>query len=403
MAEKKLKVYIASNVGIDYFFFLGKTIEDAGYYVEPIFLISELNYRRLAKASGFKKIWLRLKMYIFYPLYLLYRALTCKKESVFIITSNTFFSPVLTAMVLHLRNIKVFHLLYDLFPDALEIAGAFKPGTFLSKTIGKIMIKSQFKCDATVYLGEFLKAHAERRWGKARTSEIIDISTDLSLYTEGFVAEPPMDKLIIHYGGQLGHLHDAVSIIESIKYVCTSDISHLVEFNFYVSGAQAQFLEDSLKEFSVKIISAVPSSEWRKDIRNFHIGLVSLSPGGASVCLPSKTYGMMAGGMAILAICPAWSDLASLVNSLDAGYVINNSVYSNLTELDGADYAMKIIEKRDNNEIVDSFYTTIKTILDNKVLLNKKRENAYNGVRAQHDIHQLSEKWNKLIANVSED
>jgi len=401
MDKKKIKIYIASNVGMDYFLFLEKTLKDANYEVESIYLTTEINYRKLAKASGLKKIWLRLQMYVFYPILLFYKTLACDKHSVFVISSNTFFAPLLMSYILRLRKIKVIHLLYDLFPDALEIAGAFKPSTFLSNRIGNIISKSQCKCDATVYLGSFLKLHAERRWGKSRTSETIDISTDLALYTEDFNPVPPSEKLVIHYGGQLGHLHDAVSIVESIKYINNSEIAGLVEFNFYVSGAQAQFLENALKGYPVKVISAVPSSEWRKDIRNFHIGLVSLSPGGASVCLPSKTYGMMAGGMAILAICPEWSDLASLVKSIDAGYIVNNSVYSSASALNSGDYLENITKKRDIVEVVEDFYATIKTVLNHKDVLLEKRTNAYFGVRTKHDIHQLSEKWDKLIRDVS--
>ncbi|PYF75453.1 glycosyltransferase family protein [Pedobacter nutrimenti] len=401
MDKKKLKVYIASNVGIDYFFFLAKTLKEADYEVEPVFLITEVNYRKWTKASGLKKIWLRLQMYVFYPGLLLFKACICDKKSIFVITSNTFFAPVLMSYILHLRKVKVIHLLYDLFPDALEIAGAFRRSSFLSKGIGNIMRRSQAKCDATVYLGDFLKFHAEKRWGRSKSSETIDISTDLALYTESFVHNPPSSKLIIHYGGQLGHLHDAISIVESIKYIYTSDIADLVEFNFYVSGAQAQFVKNALKGYPIKVISAVPSYEWRKDIRNFHIGLVSLSPGGASVCLPSKTYGMMAGGMAILAICPEWSDLAVLVKSINAGYVVNNSIYSSSLELNDGDYLDNVAKKRSITEIVECFYTTVKTILNQKDLLLEKRTNAYKGVRAKHDVIQLSEKWDKLIRDVS--
>ena len=83
----------------------------------------------------------------------------------------------------------------------------------------------------------------------------------------------------------------------------------------------------------VKIRTAIDSEIWRKDIRNFHVGLVSLSPGGASVCLPSKTYSMMAGGLSIIGICPEWSDLANLIKEMDAGWVVNNSIYSSTSQL----------------------------------------------------------------------
>lgn len=399
MAEKKLDIYICSNVGIDYFFFLGRTISASGYTVKPIYLVSELSYRKLAKTNGVKKIWLRIKMYLLYPMLLVYKVLVAKRGSVFVVTSNNFFAPYLVHLFLKLKSGKVIHLLYDLYPDAIEMAGIIKPNSKSSSLIGNIMRKTLAKCDAAVYLGQFLRKHAESRWAKAPISETIDISTDLDLYTSIFNEEIKTEKIILHYGGQLGHLHDAVSLIESIKYVCSSDIAHLVEFNFYVSGAQAQFLEDSLKDFPIKIISAVPSSKWREDIQNFHIGMVSLSPGGASVCLPSKTYGMMAGGMAILAVCPEWSDLANLVKSLDAGWIINNSEFQNESELQGQelDYLNKLKTTKSAFSVAEDFYRNLKFIINNKSILNHKRKNAYNGVRKEHNIAKLGAKWDQLI------
>ena len=46
----KPKIYVASSVGIDYFFFLANTIRHAGYEVKELFLIGEDDYRRQARS-----------------------------------------------------------------------------------------------------------------------------------------------------------------------------------------------------------------------------------------------------------------------------------------------------------------------------------------------------------------
>lgn len=397
MDKQSLKVYTASSVGIDYFFFLNKTLESAGYEVEPLYLISETNYRKRAQSSGINKIWLRIQMYILYPLYLIYKGLTSSSNSTFIITSNTFFAPFLVKIVIKIKKGKVIHLLYDLFPDALEVAGTFGVDSLKSKLIGSITKRNQQSCDSVVYLGGFLKKHAESRWGKPRECAVIDISADLSSYKLGFNSSLNNRKLIMHYGGQLGYLHDASSIIDAVKFIYSSDIADMIEFNFYISGAQAQLITTALSEYPIKIISAVPSDQWRRDITGFDIGIVSLSPGGASVCLPSKTYGMMAGGMAIIGICPQWSDLSHLITGLDSGWVINNSPYEYEQELYNNDYLGNIRKKRSNQDIAQEFYDKIKFILKNRNLLSEKRQNAYYGTRNNFNIDNLGEKWAELI------
>lgn len=381
MDKQKLKIYTCSNVGMDYFLFLTRTVAQAGFDVVPIFLTSEADYRRLGKGKSISKLWLRLQMYVLYPIYLAWKVLFAKKNSIFIVSSNTFFAPYLVHLILKFRPGKLIHLLYDLYPDAIEIAGMIKPGSFISRSVGKIARRNLSGCHATVYLGEFLKKHAEDRWGKAPVSDVIDISTDLQLYAPDFRGDIDNSRIVLHYGGQLGYLHDADTLIACIKYVLGSSIADRVEFNFYVSGAQAAHLKESLAGYPVKVISAIPSAQWRQDIRNFHIGMVSLSPGGASVCLPSKTYGMMAGGMAILAVAPEWSDLATLISRMDAGWVISNA-------------------NKNSGDIALDFYSKLAAILDNTALLQQKRFNAFHNVRSFHGTDVLVHKWTQLIEKI---
>ena len=400
-SRKIKKVYICSNVGLDYFFFLCKTVQGVGFEVKPIYLLSEQKYRLLAKVRGVKKIWLRFQTYIIYPIVLFLRALFAKSGSVFIVTSNTFYAPLIIAFLLRFRNIKVIHLLYDLFPDAIEVAGKTAIDSKISKIVGKITELGQKYCDGTIYLGEFLNEHAELRWGKPQKSGIIHISTDLDLYHSEFNENLNSEKIIFHYGGQLGYLHDAISLIESVKSVFLTDLKDKVEFNFYVSGAQASFLENELNDYPIKIISAIPSNQWREDIRNFHIGLVSLTPGGASVCLPSKTYGMMAGGMAIIGICPEWSDLAKLIKNCDAGFIVNNSPYSTIDFVSKQEYLKTINEKQSLNVITEQFVNTVRKIVNDHQLLTVKRINAFNLVREQHNIEVLRAQWHGFIHNLT--
>lgn len=280
--EQVTKVYICSSVGMDYFFFLKKTIESSMFSIDTIFLLTENTYRNLSKIKGVKKVYLRLQMYLFYPILLIFKAIVCKNNSIFVVTSNTFFAPILVKIFTFYKKVKVIHLLYDLYPDAIEMADVIKFDSIWSKFIGLVTHLNQSKCDATVYLGDFLATHAQKRWGVSRISKRIDISTDLTLYDndDTFIEHgSENEKVVIHYGGQLGYLHDAESIIECVRKVGQTDLKDKIEFVFYVSGAQSDLLRKSLDYKNVKVRSSIDSRIWRNDIRNFHIGLVSLSPG----------------------------------------------------------------------------------------------------------------------------
>ncbi len=389
------KVYYCSSIGLDYFFFLGRTLGNAGFKATPIYLVSEKVYRKRARYRIYHpmKIWLRIQMYLIYPLFLWMNALFSIRPRTYIVTSNTFFAPLIPKLTF--TNHKVVHLLYDLFPDAIQVAGMSSDQSMTSRIGGKIQTRIQRDCDATVYLGQYLKKHAESRWGVPRKSVVIDISTDISGFSSEQPISPP-DRVVVHYGGQLGYLHDSLSIIEIIKSVKSGDLKDKIDFNFYVSGAQALFIEEELKGIDVKIIPAVSSDVWRNDIRSFHIGLVTLTPGGATVCLPSKTYGMMAGGLAILGICPEWSDLAGLVRKCHGGWIINNSPFIEMN-LRAEDYLEKVNQLRPVDEIVKDANQIFSKILRNRTELLDKKMQAFNGVRDDYDIDSLANKWRELI------
>lgn len=391
---------VASSVGIDYFFFLARTIRQAGHPVHEIFLIPETAYRAQARSSGPVKVWLRLQMYVLYPLLLLITGLRSRPGSVFVVSSNTFFAPWMVHLLLRFRRIRVIHMLYDLFPDALEIAGGIDARSPISRLIGGIARRNLQSCDATVYLGAFLQRHAEARWGPSRRRRVIDISTDLSLYDPVFPELSSEGEVVVHYGGQLGHLHDAQSIIAAVRRLHSSDLRQRIRFNFYVSGAQAAMLRRSLADLPVQIIAAAPSEQWRHDIRHFHIGLVSLSPGGASVCLPSKTYAMMAGGLAILGISPAWSDLAGLVEGLDAGWVVNNSPHAQAPDPARAGYLTELRRTLPAEAVAEQVLETLRSILADRDGLERRRRQAFEGVRRRYGIDALSTRWQGLIAEV---
>lgn len=407
MVEKKqiTKVYICSSVGMDYFFFLKKTIESSTFSIDTIFLITENTYRNLSKITGIKKIYLRLQMYIFYPIILIYKATFCKNSSIFIVTSNTFFAPFLVKVFTFYKKVKVIHLLYDLYPDAIEMADIIKVDSIWSKLIGIIANLNQKKCDATVYLGDFLANHAQKRWGISKISKRIDISTDLTLYDndDTFIQKNNVnEKVIIHYGGQLGHLHDAESIVECVRKVAQTDLKNKIEFVFYVSGAHSELLRKSLDYKNVKIRSSIDSRIWRNDIRNFHIGLVSLSPGGASVCLPSKTYSMMAGGLSIIAICPIWSDLSRLITSNNCGWIVNNSPYANTDTLQNGDYLVKVKEKCSIDLIANDFVEQIRHIINDSKLIYTFRKNSFINVRENYNLDKLKSEWHSLLNHLNE-
>ena len=288
--------------------------------------LSEIRYRELSSGGKGARLWLRGLMNGVYPFLLVWKILRKKRGTLWVVTTNPFFAPRLAAWVAKFRGQRVVHHVFDLYPDALEAAGVVKQEGFVSQRIAAWTRFTQRNCAAAVYLGEELRRHTEDRYGAAPCSVVIAVSAD-----EREFATPEINgsfstgPLSIHYGGQLGAMHDAPGLAAGVAALAVDRAAGRVSFDFMAGGSGARQLTRFAGEPGITLQGTASSAEWRQVAVRHQIGLVALTPAGMHVCLPSKTHAMMAAGLAIIAICPARSDLAALVRDTGAGWVVDNT------------------------------------------------------------------------------
>jgi len=392
-----MKIVICSNIYIDYCVFTLDQIQLFEENVEPFFVVNEIAYSKWSKSGFLLKLLLRVCMYLVYPFRLFLSVLFASRKSVYIVTSNGFFAPYLVAKLGQLKGIRVIHFLLDLFPDALEVAGFSTRLSTKSKLIELLMRHTQKSCSSTVYLGDYLREHAECRIGKPPKSFVIDIASDCRKFSPPEDLSPS-DNVVFHYGGQLGYMHDAQQLAACIRYLFENYAeANQLKFQFYIRGAQSGLFKDLVANLPVEVHAAIPSSEWRKVARGSDVGLVSLIPGASSVCLPSKTYAMMASGMAIIGICPIWSDLANLILKNKCGWIINNSPFESL-KIDGSEeYYKKLFSKQNETRVVQDFCVSVAKIHQNLANIREARENSLEAIREKYSLKNLSKKWEMCL------
>jgi glycosyltransferase involved in cell wall biosynthesis len=389
---RRKRIFACSSVALDYFAFLVDSLGSAATTVVPVTALTEHAYRRASRSSRRTRALLRVRMYVVYPFLLVAATFRARRGDAFVVTSNTFFAPAIVAVLAGWRGIQVVHLLYDLYPDAIEVAGRMQTGGLASRLIGCVTRLNQHQAAGTVYLGDFLRDYAERRWGETRRPGVIPIATDVRLYQ---AAPPPagLSPLRMHYGGQLGLMHDADSLVEGLHLLARDGaLGKTVAFDGLLSGSRAPAFEAALRGTPGVIVGGtLPSDAWRRHVERAHVGVVTLSPGGATVCLPSKTYAMMAAGLAIVAICPAWSDLARLIEEFGAGWVINNSPCQQ--PLVEANYVDACRACRPTAEVAADFREKVQQLVAEPALVQQSRHNAIAAIRSRFSPEQIAEKW----------
>ena len=331
-------------------------------------------YHAMRSGGLIAKVKLRILTYLIFPLKVVATLLTCRKTDTVVTTTNPFYLPLIAITLSRIFRYKTISVIYDLYPDALEQFEVIAKNGIISKLLG-ISTKGAFKgADATVFLGERIRIHAEERWGNCRRSEVIELGANTDMYSPELNIRHPLN---IHYGGLAGVVHD----IENLALCFTharEKLGDTVFISCSTSGPKSGLLRELAAKKVLEFHTPLSSQAWSSKIAQIGIGVVCLLPEASTISLPSKTYSLLAAGVPVLGICPSDSDLGQLILKSGAGWVIENQLLSAA-------------------EIAEQFSATIHHLLTYPEELITARVNARKTAENQFSIEHLAARWHPLI------
>jgi glycosyltransferase involved in cell wall biosynthesis len=315
-------------------------------------------------------------------------------KEVLIITTNTFFTPLLGTLI----HPNVVHLVYDLYPEAMIHAGIWTKNSIQTRVVRFIFRNTLNRVKANVFLGLRLKLYAESIYGPIRNPYIIGVGADETLFKyspkirlKKEHKSSPIGRSGVEflYCGNFGRMHDSETLFHLWRNLENKMIRseplftgfNQINFSFFCSGPKFHELINAVKALPRQIserifINAGLSLEkWIYVMKTAEVALITMAPGAQSVVMPSKTYSAMMAGQAILAIAPEDSDLVDLVKEAECGWWIVPGDYENLEG---------VLEK----------------IVNNKGDLNAKRERAYHFAHTHFTQKVLSKKWSHTLQEV---
>jgi glycosyltransferase involved in cell wall biosynthesis len=358
--------FFYSASGARFFERLTSELERAGHEVRIINVISDQDYR--ATRSKLRHLWVRWLIYGWYPLKVgLYLIRTpFKPKTIRIAVTTPFYIPTLVELLSRIRQVPTICLLYDVFPDALVVAGKMHGRGFLFKILAAVTRYNIRHCSLTVYAGKHLMDYAELTYGPSKMSTILPVGSDGSAFEKqpSFIGNSDMIRIL--YAGTMGHMHDT----ETISRVLTSILPRNVEFAFHSSGVKYKQLQNCVlsrfKDDKRQVAFSGPllDTAWRLAMEEAHIAIVTMAPGSENVIFPSKTYSALMAGQAILGICPKRSDLATLIQTYDCGWVIEPGDVKGLrsTLFDIAEDRTRVDAKRKNAYSAGHRYFDMSTV-----------------------------------------
>ena len=369
-----MKIFLCSSVELSSFAKrLTQRLDSKGFMVKEIFIISEKSYRVFSNSIILKV--LRLKQYIIYPIQLVATCIASmlkKENAIFLVTTNTFFAPLLATFF----NKLVIHLVYDLFPEAMIHSGKWQEGQLRVKFFRWIVGMSLKRSATNIFLGERLKKYVESIHGNLPNSKIIAVGADETPFTKLESLEDS-EKIKVLYCGNFGNMHESKTLFDAWEY----GINDSFQFLFHCSGPKRQDLELFYNKHEAKlgdhlqIGGGLSNEAWIKVMQSSQIALVTMSEGSQEVVMPSKTYSAMMAGQAILAVAPENSDLVDLIKVANCGWWVAPGD-------------------------VEGFQKCLSIIQSDKNLLLEKRQNAYRVAHEQFGQGSLAKQWVEVFQSL---
>ena len=348
-------------------------LTNLGWQAQEMSAMTNEDYRN--NTGRFVALRRRWKMYPGFAVKLIRAGRSTRRVAIRVVTTNPFFGPWLASRTSR-GSTPTINLLYDLFPDAMEVAGVLGEDSLLSRSMA-FLTRSAFKsCEATVFLGGRLRAFAECKYGPARNACVIPVGADGDPFKQHSpvpISDGQPTRFL--YCGKMGRMHDTESLANLMSSAAFGRSGHRMQWVFSASGTGYQKLCKILTPLhndSLRLGKSLDDAAWIDSMRKAHVAVVTMREGAENVVMPSKTYSAMVAGQAVLAICPSNSDLADLVKTHNCGWVV---------------------EPGD----VESLTATVEQILSHPSLLQEKRENAFREGHRHYDMAAIALRWHQLL------
>jgi glycosyltransferase involved in cell wall biosynthesis len=300
---------------------LVRALEARGVKTRQRYQVTQADY--WAARGKMARLWLRARCYALYPIRVGFRFLSRKGgPRVGIVCTNTFFAPWVAMSFAGRRGSPVVNWVFDLYPDVLTVAGKLRRGSFAERYIAGWVRSAFHHSAANVFLGERLLEHAQERFGPIPRAYVFAVGADGAPFRH----DPPTPRATgaratILYCGNLGRMHDVGTLAGAIR----RGLPDGVRMEFRGNGAGFRELESAVAGATGAAVSLggnLQGEAWHSAMRAAEVALVTLKCGAEGLVMPSKTYSAMVAGQALLAVCPARSDLADTVRKHDAGWVV---------------------------------------------------------------------------------
>jgi glycosyltransferase involved in cell wall biosynthesis len=185
-------------------------------------------------------------------------------------------------------------------------------------------------------------------------------------------------KFVLGYSGNMGRFHEMETIAEAAKALRYNDD---IRFVFIGEGYKKKWLQEFVEKNQLGnciIDTYVPREDLSEVLNLFDLGLVSLSPGQEGLSVPSKSFGLLAAGVPVVAVMSSASEIARVIEEESCGVVITP----------GDQYAL---------------VEAIQSLFQNREDLDRMGKSAREAIDKKYSLKKAANAYAELISNIASD
>lgn len=317
------------------------------YYKNKEKYLKEEIYRGIdiyrVSATKFNKNMMigRLCNFLSYFISVSFKLLFSKNKYPLLIVSNPPFLPLLGFLLKKIKNQRYIYLVHDIYPDIAIRLGYLKKNSIIVKIWNQIHYRILKKAEEIIVLGDFMVEKLKEKYQDldnnkikiihnwADEKKILPIKKGENWFVKKYHLS---NKIVILYSGNIGLFQDLKSIIKTAERLKNHDD---ILFLFIGDGGGLKELKRIAKENNLTNVKFLPY-QLKKDLSYSlsaaDISIVTMEKGIEGLAVPSKLYGILASGRAVLGLVGKNCEVADIVKDAKCGFRIDQGDVNKLVE-----------------------------------------------------------------------
>ena len=250
------------------------------------------------------------------------------KNDIVLSVTNPFTLPYSVTLAAKLRGASAVLLIYDLYPEALVVAGLVQPTSLVARTL-RFANGLLFRAlDAIITIGRDVEVLLLAYKGvEKRKITFIPNWTLIPIGYRQVTIDNPFrrqfkDKFVVGLSGHLGFTHSVNTVLEAARLLKDEQNIHILLSGWGSGWKQLTELCATNPLDNVTLVAPVPESDLEEFLSAADAWMILYRRNAAGVSVPSRIYNLLAVGRPAIVAAETNSEAALIVKEEDIGWVV---------------------------------------------------------------------------------